>query len=363
MGSSIREIARLAGVSTGTVSLALQGHPRISAECRERIAAIARELDYVPSSLGRSLQSGRSGLVGYLLSSVQRSFYSDLLQGIGQSLSARGQGLLLAVTSENPDEEARQLRLFREKAIDGLILSNHVAESVPMIARMQEEGIPVVVCDYEPYAPDLPTVAMDETAAAALLVRHLAQLGHTRFACGCPFNRNGENRLGAIRQALSELGLPPPAVAMEEEHLLALASDRTSADAPTAILCYSDHMARQLLQGLRERGVRCPEDVSVTGYDDMEFSAWAGIELTTIRQPKRAMGEMAVELLLAQPGFGKRKAARAADGVGIPRTPDSTVSPRKPDAVQMAPVAPELVVRRSTGPAPDGMRVDGDPQA
>jgi DNA-binding LacI/PurR family transcriptional regulator len=124
MPVTIKDIASYAKVSTATVSLALQGKTVIAEATRGRIQRLAAELGYTPSGIGRALQSGRSGLIGYLLSSVASSYFNEVLQGVGVEAARRGYGLLTAITDGSELNVARQLKVFREKRVDGLLVSS-----------------------------------------------------------------------------------------------------------------------------------------------------------------------------------------------------------------------------------------------
>lgn len=142
MSITIKDVARKASVSTATVSLALKGDPRVAKATRALVEKVAREMRYVPSNLGRALQSSRSRLVGYILSDVTQSFYSELVQGIGEKATARGYGLLVGITDGSRERESQLLRLFREKSVDGLLVSAWCPESVRELLDCDRGGLP-----------------------------------------------------------------------------------------------------------------------------------------------------------------------------------------------------------------------------
>ncbi len=161
MPATIKDIARRARGSTATVSLSMRRDPRIPAGTRDRISQAASELGYVPSNLGRALQSRRSSLAGFILADITASFYSEILQGAGEAASAAGYGLLLSVTSGSEQCVKTHLKLFMEKRVDGLIVANQVGLLAPDLFTLHEAGMSIVVCSGENFSVDIPGVVVD----------------------------------------------------------------------------------------------------------------------------------------------------------------------------------------------------------
>jgi LacI family transcriptional regulator len=323
MRMTLKKLAEKAGMSIGTVSRALRDDPLIAETTRRKIHALAERMNYIPDNLGRGLQSSHSRLIGLLISNIHESFYDQTLQGIGESATAHGYGLVVGVTGDDPEKEIRQLRLFQEKRVDGIILSNYQPETVPHLQALVRSRLPMVVCDFESFDPSVPDVMVDDAKAMRLLTTHLTGLGHTRLAFCYYINANAQKRYLAAARVARKIGAPSPVCCKDWKDLeAALDSDSP----PTAVISYSDFHAVDVKHTAERRGLRVPDMLSITGFDDMAFAAWPEFALTTIDQPKAALGTRSAELVFEQIN-GKRK---------------------------MRPVrfAPRLVVRSSTAPPP-----------
>jgi DNA-binding LacI/PurR family transcriptional regulator len=330
MRPTLKKLAEMAGMSIGTVSRALRDDPLIAEATRRRIRALAERMNYIPDNLGRGLQSRSSRLIGLLISNIHDSFYSQTLQGIGEAATARGYGLLVGVTGDDPEKEARQLRLFQEKRVDGLILSNFRPETVPLLNALVRSRLPMAVCDFETFDPAVPDVMVDDAKAMRLLAAHLTGLGHRRLAfCYC-INPNAKKRFRAAASAARKGGAESTVCCATRSELeTALDSDSP----PTAVMAYSDFHAADAKHAAGERGLTVPERFSVAGFDNLDFASWSEFDFTTIDQPKTELGTRSAELVFSQI-LGKRD-------VGPVR------------------FAPRLVVRSSTAPPPGGSRAAG----
>ena len=295
MSVTIKELADYLGVSIGTVSRALNNDPKIAEATRKKVKELAEKLEYVPSSLGRGLQSRKSFLLGYLVSNIKDSFYNEILQGIAQEAQRRGYGLLLGVTEDNTASELDQLRFFREKSVDGIIISNYTKETIPTIIRLRDAGLPIVICDFENFDTTIPVIVLDEFKAMQLLVNHLTGLQHQQFAFYYQINANSLARYNMVSDLLHRKGLPKPVLCTGKENLIELMKQD---DAPTAIVAYSDLFAIEAIQVINELGFQVPEDISVTGFDDLLYAQWPPYNLTTIYQPKTRIGELSSATLI-----------------------------------------------------------------
>lgn len=294
MSVTIKQLASLANVSIGTVSRALNNDPLIASKTRIYIRDLAKRYDYVPNNIGKGLQSKKSYLIGYLVSSMKNSFYEDILQGIGKVACENNYGLLLAITNDNPKSEQEQLRIFREKSVDGIIISNFQNDTIAYLRKIEASGIPMVLCDIDPYDQQIPVVRTDDCMATEMLAGHLTELGHKQFAYCFIENANSLNRFHTLKSFLKKERLPAPLACSsiyDLEQLLYRPSP------PTAIMCYSDHMAVAVMQKLRALHLLVPDDCSVTGFDDIEYASWPEFNLTTISQPKMEMGMYSAEIL------------------------------------------------------------------
>ncbi len=327
---TLKKLAEKAGMSIGTVSRALRDDPLIAESTRLKIRALAERMNYIPDNLGRGLQARSSRLIGLLISNIHDSFYSQTLQGIGEAATARSYGLVVGVTGDDPEKEARQLRLFQEKRVDGIILSNFRPETVPLLKALVRLRLPLAVCDFETFDPGVPDVMVDDVKAMRLLAAHLTGLGHKRLAfCYC-INPNGEKRFRSAAAAARKGGAESVVRCVSRSDLeAALDSDSP----PTAAIAYSDFHAADAKHAAEARGLTVPKRFSITGFDNLDFASWPEFDFTTIDQPKTELGTRSAELVFSQI-VGKR---------------------------DVLPVrfAPKLVVRSSTAPPPARIRRTG----
>ncbi|GGK40303.1 LacI family DNA-binding transcriptional regulator [Salinarimonas ramus] len=321
----ITDVARLAGVSTATVSRVLAKPDQVAPRTRARVQEAVARLGYVPNPAARTLRSQKTRMVLVVVPDLENVFFSRILRGIEETLAAAGHGMIIAdLDPASPRME--ELAAFARRQVDGVILLNGrrlgtEAEGVPTIALC--ETIPGV---------SFPQIAVDNRASARRVVAHLASLGHRRIAylAGPEGNVLEVERAAGYREGLAAAGLAfDPALVWPGDYTLAsgvAAAGRLLADGarPTAVFASSDVMAIGLVGALQEAGLDVPGDVSVAGFDDIEFAAMSRPALTTIRQPRRDLGRAAAEALLA------RLAGRTPPALSLLET--------------------ELVVRASTGP-------------
>lgn len=336
MAIGIKEIARLAGVSTATVSRALSQPARVSPETRAQVMAVVEQHDYRANSFARSLRVRRADAVLALVPNLGNPFFSEIIAGIQEGLAPSGIDLL--VTDSLSQQVRRQSPVGHLQAAraDGLICLDGglPAEVLDELAASDVAGRVVFACEW-PEGRHFTTVRSDNRAGMALAVQHLAALGHRRFALltGPVGNvLTQERQQGAVAAlAAAGLSLPPESIAggsfeIRDGYRAAGALMR-GAERPTAILCASDQLAIGCISGLSELGIRVPEDVSVVGFDDIALAAYSRPPLTTIRQDRRRLGRSAAERLL-----------------------DSLAG--RPAAEPLTTLPVEIVVRRSTAPAP-----------
>ena len=299
--ATIYDIAKHVGVSAGTVSRALSRPDKVLPATRTRIEQAAAALGYVPNTVARTLKTQRSGKILVTVPDIANPFFAQILQGAEDAAQAVGYAVLLGDTQDQPDREERYAQMLRRNEADGMIVLGH---RLPPTAReiVQQRGAaaPVVNgCEFDP-ALGLPSVHIDNAAAARAVMEHLYALGHERIAVvgGPPDNPLHQQRLEGVRGRLRQLSIVPGDFSVESGHAAAMALlDGTSA--PTAIFCFSDQMALGTLAACRELGIRVPEDLSIVGFDDLASSRYLTPPLTTIRQPMREIGARAVNLLLA----------------------------------------------------------------
>jgi LacI family transcriptional regulator len=338
MGSqriTLRDVARRVGVHPSTVSRVLNPVTRnmVTPEIAQRVTEAAQSLGYRPNPFAYSLKTNRSRLVGVLVPDLVNPIFPPILRGIEAVLEAAGYTAIVANTDNQEDRERVILERMGERQVDGLILATaHRAD-----ARAQDPGLPLVFINRTVDDRPVYAVVNEDKAGIRLAVEHLASRGHRRIAhiAGPQSISTGFRRREGFEEVLREAGLPveprwivPAAAYTEVEGQKALAPLLNGGPPPfTGIVAANDLLALGCYDALQECGLRCPEDVSVTGFNDMPMADKLRPPLTTVRIPHYEIGAEAARLLLGQ----------------------LTDPPEAPHTVSLMPT---LVVRGSTGAAP-----------
>ncbi len=313
MPVTIKDIASYAKVSTATVSLALQGKTVIAEATRGRIQRLAAELGYTPSGIGRALQSGRSGLIGYLLSSVASSYFNEVLQGVGVEAARRGYGLLTAITDGSELNVARQLKVFREKRVDGLLVSSADAASLSAALDFEKAGVPVAFCSLESPLPGIPFCVTDDFLGGELAGRHLVSRGAKRVAY-FSLEEADVKRFQGCLSALAEMKLPALRNIVGRAALESVLREGVGSR-PDAFFCYSDDAAALVKDVASELGLAVPVDLMIVGFDDSSVAALPSYRLTSLAPQKREIGSASVALLLDRIGGGLVESVRLPPGL------------------------------------------------
>jgi len=305
--ATIYDIAKHVGVSAGTVSRALTRPDKVLPATRKRIEQAAAKLGYVPNTVARTLKTQRSGKILVTVPDIANPFFAQILQGAEDAAQAAGYAVLLGDTQHQVEREERYAQMLRRNEADGLIVLGHrLPPTARDIVTQQGSAAPVVNgCEFEP-TMGIPSVHIDNAAAARAVMEHLYGLGHERIAVvgGPPDNPLHQQRMEGVRAAaktrgrLRQLGIVPGDFSLESGHAAAMAL-LAEPLVPTAIFCFSDQMALGALAACRDLGIGVPDALSIVGFDDLASSSFLTPPLTTIRQPMREIGVRAVNLLLA----------------------------------------------------------------
>ena len=337
MTTTIGDVARRAGVSTATVSRVLAGLGGARPDTQTRVLEAARELDYRPSEIARALKRRSTQTIGLIVTDIENPYFPQLVRAVEDAARDEGYAILLCNASDDPEREAFYLDLLVDRRVDGLIIA---ASSLGV--RHQEwlaaARLPVVLVNTAAPDVDLPSIMSDNREGGRLAAGHLLGLGHRRFGylMAPPRNVDAPDRLAGVRQALAEAGLGQDAPVVTTGEPLVGGGEAAMLEmvdrAPdvSAVVAYNDLMAIGALRALRQLGRRVPLDVSIVGFDDVAFAAYVDPPITTISQGTIEMGRWAVAQL----------ARRLRSGNDL-----------EPAASVRLPV--HLVVRGSTGPAPD----------
>lgn len=310
MGATIRHVAERAGVSISTVSRVLNDTCKVSDDKRTRVEAAAKALGYLPNPAAQSLHSQRTGGLGILLPFVSGEFFAEFLNGVDEMAQQEG-WLLLISTSHNSEEELRAALRGMYRRVDGLIIMapNTSAE---LVLRRPADDVPIVFVNTETHQPTVDLITFDNYGGMREMTHHLLERGHTRIGliCGPEPAFDARERLRGYRDAHGQAGVAvqpdlqvPGNYSQQSGHdgavrLLALP------ERPTAIMAANDDSAIGALSAIRDAGLRIPEDIALTGFDDVPSARFTVPPLTTVHVPVRELGALSIRLLLeriAQP--------------------------------------------------------------
>ncbi len=308
--SSIKDVARLAGVSIATVSRYLNDPESIRGDNRRNVERAIRRADYAPNRLAQNFRRGRTGIIMVVLPSVGDPFFSDVMQGISRVAAERHYSILIRETAMNTLSLDQYSDIVLSKQADGIILLASTCPATPLRPRATDTPPAPIVLGCENLSPELGPVAavrIDNYAAAIEATRHLLDLGHRRiaFVNGWRGAALTADRERGFRDAMASAGLDVDERRVVEGQLSAAgamqAAEQLLQDPqpPTAIFCANDEMAIGAMHGIRSHGLSIPGDISVVGFDDVRYAALLNPPLTTVAQPGELIGERAMERILA----------------------------------------------------------------
>ncbi len=317
--TTIRDVARHAGVSIATVSRYLNRSGYVEGETGRRIALAVRETGYTPSMAASSLKTRRGKIVLLVVPDICNPFYSSLAQHVQRLCGERGYAMALYNTNERPEEEEASIRLARQMYAGGILFAS--IDAKPRVtAALTESGIPVVGLNSYVESP-FDAVHVARVGGTYLAARHLIGLGHRRiaFAGGLPGSVIGLNRRGGYERAMREAGLAAPEEAVFEMGFSQADGYKAGcyfsalAERPSAICCANDLIALGVMDALQERGLRIPQDVSVSGMDDIPYARTASPRLTTVTNDSAAFAREGVRMLFERIDGSYAGAARESE--------------------------------------------------
>jgi LacI family transcriptional regulator len=340
---NIREVARLAKVSTATVSRTINGSDKVTPETKERVQRAIEELKFYPNTWARALGSGRSSLYGLIISDITNPFFPELVKSFEDIAVQHGQDVLVANTNYDPARIELCVTRMLQRKVDGVAIMTSEMDA-RLITEFQSREIPLVFLDTGKAEALTSNIVVDYAAGVDAAVEHIVNLGHTKIAfISGPMNlRSARVRREAFAGCLERRGIGA-GLTEEGNHQVdgghqAMARMLERKERPTAVLASNDMTAIGALGAIHERGLRVPEDISIVGFDDIQISAFTQPALTTVRLSRDEIARVAFRALYSIRQDGGKGAEYA--------------------------VRPTLVVRKSTGPAPrqraNGKRVEPD---
>ncbi|MBL8590101.1 MAG: LacI family DNA-binding transcriptional regulator [Methylobacteriaceae bacterium] len=335
--AKIADVARIAEVSVATVSRTLANPEVVAEETRKRVLAAVTATGYTPNLAGRALRARRSMLALVVVPDLANPFFPEVLRGVDETLSAAGYGIIIANLDNSAEKESRYVDLACAGQVDGvLLLCGHVIRG--RVRDLRASGLPIVAACERIDGEDIPQVEVDNEDAAARAVAHLIDLGHRRigYIAGPERNVLDRDRRKGFGRALRAARLDPRKAPAFAGDFTFRAGERAARDwlampdatRPSAIFAANDEMAIGFVKTARAAGARVPDDVSIVGFDGIEFADYCEPTLTTIYQPRRDIGATAAALLIA-----------------------AMTSP-KPPSPRFERIATRLMLRDSTAAAP-----------
>jgi len=304
--ATIQDVARDAGVSTATVSRVLSAPELVAEATRARVMAAVTSLGYQPNFAAKSLRTLRTEKILVTVPDISNPFFSQVIRGVEEAARAAGYSVLLGDTRHEAEREEEYAAMLRRREADGLIFLGHrLPETLAgMVAKLGPRTPIVNGCEFSPEL-GVSGAHIDNERAATEAMEHLYGLGHDRVGVitgplASPLSRD---RLAGVRTAAERHGRVGGLQVVTGDFSIESGLDQAGAllDAaprPTALFCFSDEMAMGALEAIRRRGLKCPHDVSLVGFDDIRFAPYLDPPLTTVSQPMDQIGHEVVRLLL-----------------------------------------------------------------
>ncbi|MBU1275727.1 MAG: LacI family transcriptional regulator [Proteobacteria bacterium] len=311
--ATVKDIARAAGVSITTVSLALRGKDanRISSATCEKVLAIAKTLNYQPNFAARSLVNKQSNIIGLLIKTLLNPFYSELAQDIIGRAQERGYRVITCSVEDGVDNHKAEIRELISHGVDGLIVCAALLDD-KFVFELIDSGLPVALAmryvQDQLGSPAVDFVGIDNPRGAYLAIEHLVKMGHRKIALmvGPKNTSTGQDRLQGAQVCFDTYGIDfDSRLVVEGDFSRRSGHELTrgligKGNEFTAIFTTNDHMALGVLDALQEAGLRVPQDVAVVGFDDIEMAGLPGVGLTTVSQKKTVMGRTVVDVLVSK---------------------------------------------------------------
>ncbi|HGS5205015.1 TPA: substrate-binding domain-containing protein [Vibrio cholerae] len=304
--ATMKDIARLAGVSTSTVSHVINKSRFVSDEIAERVNNAAQQLNYAPSALARSLKMNRTKTIGMLVTTSTNPFFGEVVKGVERSCYHQGYNLILCNTEGDNQRMKASINTLLQKCVDGLLLMCSTLEGERLDVFDRYPDIPIVVMDWGPILFASDKIQDNSLQGGYMAAKHLIECGHKEIGCitGPLIRHQAQMRYEGYKRALAEAGIainPDWIVESDfecEGGYQAFEKLYQRGKLPSALFVSNDMMAMGVIQAASQRGLRVPDDLSLIGYDDVHIAKFMTPALTTIHQPKYRLGKAAVDTLL-----------------------------------------------------------------
>ena len=304
---TMQEIARMAGVSLATVSRSLRNPNLVSPRTRQRVLAVIEESNYVYNATAGDLSRKKSSVIGVTIPTTRNPIFASSTLAIQEVAQEKGFSIILGNTKYDTGVERKILQNFQERRVSGMILTGFNLEQETLIRNIIQTGMPLLVIWEKLSEHRLSFIGFDNFRASYAMTEYLISLRHKRVALIIGlFSEIGrvKKRFEGYRSALEDRGIPyDPELVIENEPMLyngkeAITRLMSLPNPPTAIFAASDMLAIGALSGASELGLRVPQDVSIAGFDDIDFAAYCYPPLTTIRVPSHEIGRLAAKYLI-----------------------------------------------------------------
>lgn len=306
MAIRLKDIADELNVSVMTASKALRGNSDISEATRQRVLRRMKELDYQPNMTARSLATGHSCIVGLIVPDLLNPFFAELAKSISGALRKQSYGLILASSEENAAIERAEMRMMLARGVDALLIASCQSTQQGFMSVLNQ-GSPLVLLDRPSPHMRANFVGVDDYAGGRLAAEHLIQLGRRRLACiGSPSPSAAADRFSGFRAALGAHG-----IALREDMVLPSVHADESGDnqgyalmqmllkrkgKPDGVFCHNDVIAIGVIKAALDAGLAIPEDIAIVGFDNVQYSKYLQIPLTSVDQRTGRLGEAAAQL-------------------------------------------------------------------
>ncbi len=302
MSVTIKDIAEKANISYPSVSRALSGKPGVSSKTREKVLKIAKEMNYQPNALARSLVQKRSSTIGLIIPDILNPYFPEIAKGVEDEAHSKNLSVFLCNSNWDGNREEAYINQLITNRVDGIIIFPTSPGNISEIRRIAGRNLPIVILGSSHVEDVSVSISIDDVLGAKLSVAHLLNKNYKKLAFigGTTGLSSVEDRLTGFKRAHEKFGLSVEKKMIVESGFTFDSGYNAMNDlldkklVPDAVFSENDVIALGVIQALRTRGVRVPEDIAVSGFDDIPMASMAGIDLTTVRQPKYEMGKMAV---------------------------------------------------------------------